>query len=226
MEFTATLRVYVTLDSHHARGCWKFSRKKWCITGLKFFVTDSYAAFCCSLVAQLAMRSRQSRWRQSVGRYRSCAPFVGFTERLSTDPPPSRYSDSNVVLSTHSNTPAAGVKGTTLYVPTFKPRVRVAGSSIRSRLTSRNSCCITASCRKSSFPAFASCLYATPSEPKAFTNFGWFIPPTKRQVSSKFTKEGNDPVAYRIVGSTGTFAVTIGTKSRSRSARFLHAVGI
>jgi|TARA_B110000459_G_scaffold168848_1_gene188150 hypothetical protein len=36
MEFTATLRVYVKRDSHHALGDGKFSRKKWCITGLKF----------------------------------------------------------------------------------------------------------------------------------------------------------------------------------------------
>jgi len=68
IEFTATDRVYVTRDSHHARGDGKFSRKKWCITGLNRAHTASYAERSCSRVWHAAKRSRHSRCFRSLGR--------------------------------------------------------------------------------------------------------------------------------------------------------------
>ena len=108
MELTATDRVYTSRFSHHCCGFGKFSRKKWCITGLNLAHTLSYVALSSSRVWHAASLSRHSLLFQSLGRYRSCAP------RTAAGPPePSRYSDSRVVLSTHSSTPAAGVNGTT-----------------------------------------------------------------------------------------------------------------
>ena len=50
MEFTATERVYASRFSYHSCGVGKFSRKKWCITGLNFVHTLSNVALRSSRV--------------------------------------------------------------------------------------------------------------------------------------------------------------------------------
>jgi hypothetical protein len=109
MEFAATDRVYASRRSYLSCGVGNFSRKKWYITGLKLSCTLSYVCRSCSRVVRARSFSAHSRLFQSRGRYSSCAPFCPPTVPWHA----SRYSDSSVVLSTHSSTPAAGVSGTT-----------------------------------------------------------------------------------------------------------------